>query len=87
MPGWGLMAHTDKTMKPARAARRFVPGSPFNSWPVAPPVEHYEVQDQVTHDTFGLGVVISVEGEAAVLVDFGSRQVRVPSPFAKLTKL
>jgi hypothetical protein len=74
-------------MKPARAARRFVPGSPFNNRPVPPPIEQYALQDQVTHDAYGLGVVTGVEEDVAVLVDFGSRRVRVPSPFVKLTKL
>jgi len=45
------------------------------------------VHDQVTHDRFGLGRVIGVEGDVAVLVDFGAQQARITSPFAKLTKL
>jgi hypothetical protein len=76
-------------MKPARAAnRRFLPGSPFNSVPADPPVEQFAVQDQVTHDKYGLGRVILVEeDDAALIVGFGSRQVRIMWPFAKLTKL
>jgi hypothetical protein len=75
-------------MKPARAAsRRSLPGSPFNARPVDPPVEQFAVGDQVTHDKYGLGRVILVEGEDAVMVDFGSRRVRLLSPFAKLTRL
>jgi hypothetical protein len=75
-------------MKPARAMpRRHLPGSPFNAPPPAPPVEVFDVQDQVTHDRYGLGRVIRVEDETAVLVDFGSRQERIMSPFTKLTKL
>jgi hypothetical protein len=75
-------------MKPARAAsRRLLPGSPFNA-PVAPPVEQFTVRDRVTHDKYGLGWVVLVEDDDdAVIVDFGSRKVRILSPFARLTKL
>jgi hypothetical protein len=75
-------------MKPTRAAtRRFLPGSPFNSMPADPPVEQFAVHDQVTHDRYGLGRVILVEDDTALIVDFGSRQVRIMWPFAKMTKL
>ncbi|EST21151.1 hypothetical protein SSPS47_06895 [Streptomyces sp. S4.7] len=43
--------------------------------------------DRVSHDQFGLGRVIGVEGENAVLIDFSGRQGRILSPFSKLTKL
>jgi hypothetical protein len=72
-------------MKPARAAtRRFHPTSPFRAPPVAPPAEEFAVQDQVTHDKYGLGRVISVEDDAALVIDFGAR---ITMPCAKLTKL
>jgi hypothetical protein len=75
-------------MKPARApARRPLPGSPFNTPPVIRPVEQYALNDKVTHDRYGLGVVIGVEDEVAVLVDFGTNQERITSPYSKLTKL
>ena len=75
-------------MKPARAAsRRFLPGSPFNALPVDPPVEQFAVRDQVSHDKYGLGRVVLVEEDDAVIVVFGSRKVRILSPFARLTKL
>ncbi|MEO3854200.1 hypothetical protein ABGB08_04780 [Acrocarpospora sp. B8E8] len=45
------------------------------------------MNDQVTHDRYGLGVVIGVEDEIAVLVDFGSQQERITTPFHKLYKL
>lgn len=45
------------------------------------------MNDQVTHDRYGLGVVIGVEDEIAVFVDFGSRQERITTPFHKLFKL
>jgi hypothetical protein len=75
-------------MKRARAAnRRFLPGSPFNHPPAVQPVEQFAVQDQVTHDRYGLGRVIGVEDGRAVLIDFGTRQERIIMPCAKLTKL
>jgi hypothetical protein len=45
------------------------------------------VHDQVTHDKYGLGVVIGVEQDIAVLVDFGPQQARIRAPYSKLTKL
>jgi hypothetical protein len=74
-------------MKPARATRRFLPTSPFNAPPAAPPAVQYVLQDQVTHDKYGLGRVINVEDDAAVLIDFGSRQERITTPFSQLTRL
>lgn len=74
-------------MKPARATRRFLPTSPFNAPPAAPPAVQYVVQDQVTHDKYGLGRVIDVEDDAAVVIDFGSRQERITTPFSQLTRL
>jgi hypothetical protein len=75
-------------MKPARAAtRRFLPASPFNTLPADPPIEQFAVEDLVTHDKYGLGRVIRVEDDTALVIAFGSRQVRIMSPYAKLTKL
>jgi hypothetical protein len=67
--------------------RRHLPSSPFKPPPEAPPVEQYELDDLVTHDKYGLGRVILVEGDTAVVVDFASRKVRIMTPFAKLIKL
>jgi hypothetical protein len=73
-------------MKPRSAAqRRHLSSSPFNARP-EPVVEQFAVGDRVTHDKYGLGRIVGEEG-AAVSVDFGSHQVRVVSPFHKLTKL
>jgi hypothetical protein len=75
-------------MKPAHAAsRRFLPTSPFGPPTAAPAVEQFAVRDQVTHDTYGLGRVIGVEVDTALVVNFGSRRVRIVTPCAKLTKL
>jgi hypothetical protein len=75
-------------MKPTHAAtRRFLPTSPFKPPPAAPPAEQFAVQDQVTHDKYGLGRVMSVEDDTALVIDFGTDQVRITTPCAKLTKL
>ena len=75
-------------MKPAPAAtRRFLPTSPFKPPPPAPPAEQFAVQDQVTHDKYGLGRVVSVEDDTALVIDFRTHQVRITTPCAKLTKL
>jgi len=67
--------------------RRHLPSSPFKPPPEAPPVEQYALDDLVTHDKYGLGRVILVEGDTAVVVDFAPRRVRIPAPFARMTKL
>jgi hypothetical protein len=76
-------------MNTARAAsRRPLPGSPFNVPPAEPPpIEQFAAGDQVSHDKYGLGRVLLVEGDEAVVVDFSPRKVRILSPFAKMTKL
>lgn len=50
-------------------------------------MEQFAVRDRVTHDKYGLGWVVLVEDDDAVIVDFGSRKMRILSPFARLTKL
>jgi hypothetical protein len=73
-------------MKPRSAAqRRHLASSPFQPEPEKV-VERFAVGDRVSHDTYGLGRVVQEEG-AAVTVDFGSRSVRLVSPFPKLEKL
>jgi hypothetical protein len=74
-------------MKPARAAtRRHLPTSPFAA-PVAPAAGQFALQDQVTHDKYGLGRVIGMEDDTVLVIDFGSRQVRILTPFTELTRL
>lgn len=68
------------------SSRRFLPGSPFNKPDSEQEVERFVVDERVTHDTYGLGRVLRVEAES-VVVDFGSHQVRIGSPFPKLSKL
>jgi hypothetical protein len=67
--------------------RRHLPGSPFNVEEVEVPVETYEVNDQVSHDKYGLGLVTGVEEGIAVVIDFGSHLQRIKTPCAKLVKL
>lgn len=78
-----------KVMKQSAGSRRHLPSSPFNRpAQAAPPVECFDVGDRVSHDQFGLGRVLAVEGDNdAVLIDFSGRQGRILSPYSKLTKL
>lgn len=65
--------------------RRHLASSPFQPEPERV-VEQYACDDLVTHDSYGMGRVVNIEAEA-VTVDFGSRTLRVTSPFHKMTKL
>jgi hypothetical protein len=83
---WAGKAH-DGAMKASRAAaRRHLPGSPFQAPAPVLPAETFAVHDQVTHDKYGLGVILAVE-DRAVLVDFRPDQRRIALPCTKLTKL
>ncbi len=75
-------------MKKFVAVRRVLPTSPFKARPEAPR-KHFAVGDRVTHDQYGLGRAIEVEGDGdiAVLVDFGSRRERITQPYATMYKL
>jgi hypothetical protein len=73
-------------MKPYAGARRHLPNSPFKP-DVVPTVETFVLDERVSHDKYGLGRVVSVEGEQAVVVDFGESRVRLFTPFDKLNKL
>lgn len=73
-------------MKPHAGSRRHLASSPFK--PPAPQVVPvFTVDERVTHDKYGLGRVVSVETDQAVVVDFGSTQVRLVRPFDKLSSL
>lgn len=67
--------------------RRYLPSSPFKPPPEDPPVERFELHDLVTHDKYGLGHVILVEGDSAVVVDFAPMKVRIMAPFARMIRL
>ena len=45
------------------------------------------MQDQVTHDRYGLGRIITLEGDTSVVVDFGSRVMRIRLPCPRMSKL
>ena len=66
---------------------RALPGSPFNQLP-AVAIVAYAMSDRVSHDRYGLGTVVGTEnGNAAVLVDFGPKVLRVALPTTKMVKL
>ncbi|RZU25158.1 hypothetical protein [Streptomyces sp. BK239] len=73
-------------MTKSAAPKRHLPTSPFRA-PVVPAPKHFAMGDQVTHDVHGLGRVIGLEDGIAALVDFGSEQRRILSPYSKMTKL
>ncbi|MFD8595267.1 hypothetical protein ACFV1L_09720 [Kitasatospora sp. NPDC059646] len=73
-------------MRKSEAVHRHLPTSPFKPR-VEPPRKEFAVGDRVTHDTYGLGRAIAVEGDTAVLVDFGTRQERITQPFTGMFKL
>ncbi len=62
------------------------PTSPFQGDPPPPAAEQYAADDRVTHDRYGLGRVLSTEGEAWVIVRFGTDVIRVANG-PKLAKL
>ena len=72
---------------PVFRTRRYLPSSPFKPPPEEPPAERFELDDLVTHDKYGLGRVILVEGDIAVIVDFAPKKVRIMAPFARMIRL
>lgn len=64
-----------------------MPTSPFKA-PVEPPVRHFALGDRVSHDRHGLGRIVAVEAAAeAILVDFGSHQTRIVTPYSGTHRL
>ncbi|MEO8749902.1 hypothetical protein V3G39_01030 [Dermatophilaceae bacterium Sec6.4] len=51
-----------------------------------PDVEHFELNDRVSHDSYGVGKVIGVDA-SGLTVDFSSKTVRITTPFRKMTKI
>ena len=76
---WRQMATTSENPRPRPSSSPFLPYR-------EPRVENYELDDRVSHDSYGLGRVVSVDGGGAT-VDFSSTTVRIPTPFRKMTKL
>ncbi|REK92159.1 hypothetical protein DY245_00455 [Streptomyces inhibens] len=68
------------------APRRHLSTSPFKA-PIVPPAKQFGLGDRVSHDQYGLGRIVDVEDGIALLVDFGSRQVRIVSPYSRMNKL
>jgi len=64
-----------------------LPGSLFNTLHEDQAGWQFAVRDQVTHDKYGLGRVILVEADDAVVVDVGSCRVLILSPFTRLAIL
>ncbi|MDG4861266.1 hypothetical protein P8605_24340 [Streptomyces sp. T-3] len=73
-------------MTKSPAPRRHLATSPFKA-PVVPPVKQFALGDRVSHDQYGLGRIIGIEEGIATLVDFGSRQARIASPYTGMDKL
>lgn len=73
-------------MTKSPAPRRHLPTSPFRA-PADPLVKHFALGDRVSHDRYGLGRVVGVEDGIAMLVDFGSLQARIVSPYTGMDKL
>jgi len=67
--------------------RRHLASSPFPPPAQPPPIEVFTQGERVSHDRYGLGRVLQLEGAAAVIVDFGDARVRIRAPFKQLTKL
>lgn len=65
--------------------RRHLASSPFKPEPELT-IEQFEIDDLVSHDSYGMGRVIATEAET-VTVDFRSQTLRIKSPYHKLSKL
>lgn len=50
-------------------------------------MEVYHVGDRVSHDRYGLGKVVGVEGTFAVTVECGEHRVRITTPFTSIEML
>jgi hypothetical protein len=75
-------------MRQYRAATpRHLPTSPFKAPAPPRPAETFALDDTVTHDKYGLGVIVGLEDDVAVVVDFRPQQLRIPLPCARMTKL
>ena len=50
-------------------------------------MEVFEVDDRVSHDTHGLGQIVSLVNGNSVLVRFGEEKLLIATPYPKLHKL
>jgi hypothetical protein len=65
--------------------RRHLATSPFKPR-IEPEIQRFELDDRVSHQSYGLGRVVGKES-AAVTVNFGTCTLRITSPFHKLERL
>lgn len=82
---WAECRILEKMSSSSRSPRRHLASSPFKPRPEQV-VEIYEVGDRVSHDLHGLGRVVAVD-PSGVTVDFGSKSLRLPTPFPKMEKI
>jgi hypothetical protein len=77
----------DKVTPPA-GSRRPLANSPFKP-AESEPRKEFVVEDLVSHDRYGVGRIVGLEGSSAVTVDFRSSEgmIRVKAPYLKLHKL
>jgi DNA helicase-2/ATP-dependent DNA helicase PcrA len=93
--GWGsgFGTRSERTQSPVRERREPLPstGASFGSAQPRADVPALDVGDKVTHDAYGLGTVVAVEGaghNAVAKVDFGtSGTKRLLLRFSPVTKL
>jgi hypothetical protein len=74
------------TMATSPRRRRYHASSPFQAGPEVID-EVYEVGARVSHDTYGLGRIVSLQGTQSAQVDFGEGAKHIPLPCAKMTNL
>lgn len=72
-------------MTTSPSQRRHLASSPFQA-KAEPIIETFEEGDLVSHDSYGMGRVVSVEAHA-VTVDFRPQVVRITSPYPRLGKI
>lgn len=72
-------------MTTSAARPRHPSTSPFERR-AEPPIATFECGDLVSHDSHGMGRVTNAEAHA-VTVDFGTQQIRIVSPFHKMSVL
>ena len=85
--GLAQWAHNRGMSSSGTGTTRALPGSPF-SQPAVAIAASYAMSDRVSHDRYGLGTVVGTEnGNAAVLVNFGPKVLRVTLPTTKMVKL
>jgi hypothetical protein len=77
---------TGEKMATSPRKRRYHASSPFQA---GPEIVHevYEVGARVSHDTYGMGRIVSLQGTQSAQVDFGEGPKHIPLPCAKMSAL